>query len=1081
MLAHHPITGEPIHILRTKSQLSAEEKTLVWIRNTFKASHRWSRWFCVASEPAAAAVCGATNLTAILVPAGADPAEWTSVFPTILSNECLFMSTAATVDAFAAAGMVSDRTLIVEDLYDAYPFLGEPVAATDPLSKWVVSLAHVLRMNRIAWSEGVDRATMPFGVGAQVDAWSRTCGSSETPLVSLAADADDSVIPAMWLVQQYFVHSSGRRAKEIRACLERNIACPFIDHVLLLNEKPYDELAGKAKVQTVEIGHRLKYNDVFHAIKAHVPAGAYVVFANSDIVFDETLRHVWRLPMVRRRLFLELLRWEDGPTPTIFGPRSDSQDAWICARDCCDFEPVEKDFGFPFGKPGCDNAIGVLMMRQRFLVSNPAYSIKTYHVHSSAVRNYDPKDVLYKKHFLYVDPSAIQNFAVVSDLRGAGYAPPEAAAIAWRGKGLGRSFRRPLLCDDADGLATVCSMLKRAEPPYEFSAEGANLWTPPPSGAPLYRLQGGTFMTAGGLVSNFREILIGAHPLWATGWESANASTLMGSVHVPHLVCLPFQEEWSSNLASWVLRYLPRALTVQRIAVESGGVKPEFLVPQTAMIGDFLSDCVWSAAEERGGMTVVPYLKDMNYYSSDVWAVPPEEGLVTAENVDVLRSLLSPASAPSADKPVVVFMVEDDVDALCTRGWAESVAENVFHDGWTVRYVSQTDTPATRRRALCDANWIVGRGAALDWMWLSGAGATVLDFQRVDSPSGDHAHLAGACGLRYVLCAVRREPIVHARQNALLSVARALPAYGFKEIAATKATQKKPLIVVPTGAGLEGLWSHAGDTFREMVDLWAERGYIQLEKSEDTHYCWWGGVGEVLLYDRPTTRWWTSPPPSYQIALFGNCAPPGPAAHLLRQSAWSFWGRSPRALEQVAARRDCGRGWSSRSIESLFLGKVENGVQLAGRTGADWSRCVSLFSMPIDSTGKPYPYTQTQYLEKLCDARFGLCLPGFGPKCNREIEYFCCGVVPIVTPGVDMKGYLVPPIEGVHYLTAKTPAEVAVRIKETSAEKWAAMSAAGRQWWRTYASAEGLYRLTWARIEQCRPYVNSGIPPRFVF
>jgi hypothetical protein len=183
----------------------------------------------------------------------------------------------------------------------------------------------------------------------------------------------------------------------------------------------------------------------------------------------------------------------------------------------------------------------------------------------------------------------------------------------------------------------------------------------------------------------------------------------------------------------------------------------------------------------------------------------------------------------------------------------------------------------------------------------------------------------------------------------------------------------------------------------------------------------------------------------------------------------------------VAARRDCARGWSSRSIESLFLGKVENGIQLAGRTGADWSRCVSLFSMPIDSTGKPYPYTQEQYLEKLCDARFGLCLPGFGPKCNREIEYVCCGVVPIVTPGVDMKGYLVPPIEGVHYLTAKTPEEVAVRIKETSAEKWAAMSTAGRHWWRTYASAEGLYRLTWARIEQCRPYVNSGIPPKFVF
>ena len=1083
MLAHHPITGEPINILRTKSQLSAEEKTLVWIRSTFKPSHRWSRWFCVVSEPDAVSVCGADALTAILLPPGSVAADWASVFPTILSGECLVVGAAATVEAFAAAGLESERTLIVEDLYDAYPFLGEPVAAADPLSKWVVSLAHVLRMNRIAWSEGVDRAAMVFGLGAQVDAWNRSCGclSGAQSLLSLTADAADSVVPAMWLIQQYFVHSAGRRAKEIRNCLERNIECPFVDHILLLNEKPYAELDGKAKVQTVEIGHRMRYNDVFNAIRTHVPAGDYVVFANSDIVFDSTLRHVWRLPMVRRRLFLELLRWEDGDTPTIFGPRSDSQDAWIVARNCCDFDPVETDFGFPFGKPGCDNAIGVLMMRQRFLVSNPAYSIKTYHVHASAVRNYEPKDVLYKKHFLYVDPTAIQNFAVVSDLRGATYAPPEAAGVAWRGKSLGRSFRRPLLCDDADGLATVCTMLKRADVPYEYSAEGVNLWTPAPGQTPLYRLQGGTFMTAGGLVSNFREILIGAHPMWAAGWEHANSSTLTGSVHVPHLVCAPFHEGWSTDLSSWVLHYLPRALAIRRIAAESS-VKAEFLVPQTAMIGDFLEDCVWNSDSERGNINVVPYLKDMNYYSTDIWAVPPtEDALVTAEDVDVLRELLPQTHVPSSETPVVVFMVEDDVDALCTRSWAESVAENVFHDAWTVRYVSATDSPAVRRKALCDANWIVGRGAALNWMWMAGAGATVLDFQRIDSPVGDYAHLAGACGLRYVLGAVKREPIINSRQNALLTVARALPAYGFKDVAATKATKSKPKIIVPSGAGLEGLWSHCGDTFREMADLWAERGYVQLEKSEDTHYCWWGGVGEVLLYDRPTARWWTAPPPSYQMALFGNCAPPGPAAHLLRQSVWSFWGRSPRALEGVALRRENVRGWSSRSIESLFLGKVENGVQLAGRTGSDWSRAVSLFSMPIDSTGKPYPFTQEQYLEKLCNARFGLCLPGFGPKCNREIEYFCCGVVPIVTPGVDMKGYLVPPIEGIHYLTAKTPEEVAARIKETSAEKWAAMSAAGRQWWRTYASAEGLYRLTWARIEQCRPYVNSGIPPKFVF
>jgi hypothetical protein len=163
------------------------------------------------------------------------------------------------------------------------------------------------------------------------------------------------------------------------------------------------------------------------------------------------------------------------------------------------------------------------------------------------------------------------------------------------------------------------------------------------------------------------------------------------------------------------------------------------------------------------------------------------------------------------------------------------------------------------------------------------------------------------------------------------------------------------------------------------------------------------------------------------------------------------------------------------------LGKIENGVQKAARTGVDWSACVDLFSMPIDSTGAPYPYTQKQYLEKLCQARYGLCLPGFGPKCNREIEYFACGCVPIVTPGVDMKGYLVPPIEGIHYFTATKPEDVKRIVTTTTPEQWARMSSACRSWWTQYASAEGMFRLTWARIEQCRPYFSVGIPKNFSF
>jgi hypothetical protein len=349
------------------------------------------------------------------------------------------------------------------------------------------------------------------------------------------------------------------------------------------------------------------------------------------------------------------------------------------------------------------------------------------------------------------------------------------------------------------------------------------------------------------------------------------------------------------------------------------------------------------------------------------------------------------------------------------------------------------------------------------------------------SIKGDHAHLAGAADLRYIVSLVQPESLPQQRQHALVAFGKHMQTYGFREILESVRKQPNvevPKVVLPVGKGLAGLFYHSGDTFREMVRIWGERNYVRVERSEETRYCWWGGIGEVLLYDRPTPRWWFDLPP-YQMALFGNCATPGPDTHRLRQSVWCFWGRRPQLLEAVHERSEYKKGYKERSISSLFLGKVENGVQHANRTQQDWSSCVDLFSMPIESSTKPYPYTAEEYLQRLCNARFGLCLPGFGPKCNREIEYFATGCVPIVTDGVDMQNYLVPPKEGVHYFRASNPEDVRRIVAETSADKWIEMSVAGHEWWQLFASAEGLFRLTWSRIEQCRPFLHVGIPNTF--
>lgn len=1088
MLAHHPTTGKPIRILRTSAQLHESYKTLLWVRASMSKAP-WNRWSTVITEPAAAELC---KPDIIIIPSEDSLESWN----TVLQTYCLESSPVllCVSDAWRKRAEATDyawarysRMFVRSELFEMYPYLGEPIKDDDCLEKSILAFAHILRIWRVLWLSG-DRDALDFGTVSVHDAWQKALGGE---LVSV--ESPETALPRMWLIQQYFKPTSGRRAREIQHCLYKNLECDMIDHILLLNECEYKDLPAHPKLQTSVLGHRLTYIDVMRTIQERIPVGDYVIFANSDIYFDESLRYCWSVGMAEKSVCMALLRWEEH-TRELFGPRADSQDSWIVARDTvARLTLSEEDFGYPFGKSGCDNALALAMLKQRCFVANPAHSVRTWHVHSSNVRTYDPKDILYRTHYLYLDPTFIQMNEVVRDMLAVKYTASKSAMAAWKAGGgvRGRSFPRRILGVDEAGLQTVCSMLRRQSEGFlNFSPDSANMWTGA-ADLPLYHITGGAFVTHNGLVNTWKELLVGKHEGWAKAWETAQQSNIMQSIHVPNLIALELSAEARRSLSSWCLLYLARALAIRNAVRESGEMdEPEFLVPSFPEMKDFLYDCIWSrddasddGRKEPKRITVVPVIEHMNYYSEHVWAVPPSDadaGLaIRHEDVATLRALLPPTPKRSGSAPVAVFCVEPG-ESMMNQQWCTKAAEHVLKNKWDVRYVTAETSVRDRRLAFSQASWIFGRGDMLEWIWYAAPGTTVMEFISDSYPGGMTIHLAGAAGQRYVAGVVKKEPIEYQRQHALEDMQKSLQMFGFKDMLAVRRLDRgveTPRILLPTGEALSGMWSHSGDTFREMAEIWGERGYVNIERNATSGYCWWGGVGEIVLYDRPTPRWWNDKQ-SYQLALFGNCAPPNPESS--RQSVWGFWPRSPRSIEVINLLGLNMMPFNSRTIKSVFLGKIENGVQHAHRTGADWKSAVELFSMPHDSTGAPYPFTQEQYLEKLCNSKFGLCLPGYGPKCNREIEYFACGVVPIVVPGVDMKGYLVPPIEGVHYFTARTPEDVRRIVEVVKPEQWTRMSIAGRKWWSLYASAEGLFRLTWERIEQCRPFLTTGSMPKFL-
>jgi hypothetical protein len=1040
MRAVHPKTGKPIQIMRTEAQVTKTNRHLLWFSKGLSGP-RFQRWSTLVSDYAALPACSEPDIVLI----NDEPTEeatlaWSAwVKSTTAATETLLIVSPPWMERLHLTANTSSLIATTE-LHQRYPFLPD-LPADAPQEAWVAAIATLMRFHVLVTTAPLVASTTFKGRNDVIPATST-----------------DSVVPPIYLIQQYFVPDKGARAQEIRKALDMNLASPYIDKVVLLNEKRHQLPHGSAKLEEVVIGHRLTYLDVFKYIRASVPKNALVVFSNSDIYMDQTLRLLYSLDMTR--VFLSLLRYDvdtQGP-PKLFGPRPDSQDTWIVRASSVDFEPTEADFGFSFGVSGCDNAINVSMLRNRFIVANPALSIKTYHLHASNIRTYQLADVVDKPLFLYVEPTGIQEYNPVKDLKD---------LASWSRNPM-QSFDRTIRYVEKSTAETICSMMKR-DTHYNYSITSPNTFNQgyEQHDNRLYKFEGTVFTMPVGVVCDFKNIYIGSHPVWFNEWSNVEMTVLTNTVHVPEMIAIHLPPPLATSAAKWFLHYLPQALQIRKRL----NSKPDFVVSTHPDTQQALQLLQWP---EQGQVSLVPYLADCQYVSETVYALTPNSFPdLPKEHVDLLRSMYQQTQEDDsyAKQPVAVLVAERDSSLLCSRDWCSTVQTNLFNRRdrahWSV-HIIDADMPTKSRLALlAKADLLIASSEseweALDWCWMMKKGATVAEIMPDTKPRGDHIHLAGAAELNYVLLGVKREPILYQRQHAMEDIEKTLVQHLFREELTQVPKSALPTLVLPSGKALSGKHDHVGDTFREMVLLWEERGYCRVQRSEDTPYVWWNAIGDTLLYDRPQMHWLQ--PTSYKLAFFGNALPEKPTK---RDNTWSFWGRSPKQIEAIVSSNKVLNNYEDRPIKSIFLGRIESGVQKTHRTQHDWSTAVEKFSMPTDSTGGPYKFTQEVYLDHLTQSKFGLCLRGYGPKCNREIELFATGVVPIVAPGVDMKNYRVPPKMGVHYFVANTPEEFTKIVETTSREKWIEMSVAGRAWWRRYASAEGLFRFTWGLINDAK-------------
>lgn len=245
------------------------------------------------------------------------------------------------------------------------------------------------------------------------------------------------------------------------------------------------------------------------------------------------------------------------------------------------------------------------------------------------------------------------------------------------------------------------------------------------------------------------------------------------------------------------------------------------------------------------------------------------------------------------------------------------------------------------------------------------------------------------------------------------------------------------------------IFFHKNDSFRELLLLMKGNNKdLDILYIENTVHCWL--EPNILLYDRPSLDWVNNEVLNSSIVLLGNCDVDYEGNILKSKGVvniqpWIFWPRRPVIVEKIL-KQNLILDWNERSIQSIFIGNYENPVQEKYRkTSLKWENVISEYHI---TKGEEHKFTHTEYLMKLRDSKYGLCLRGYGSKCHREVELMAFGTVPIITPDVCIKSYCDPPIENVHYIFVKTPEELQEKMSKIGEKQWREMSKACYEWYK---------------------------------
>jgi hypothetical protein len=839
MLAKHPKTGKDIRVINTDASRWKDRKTLSFSNIPTPWDSIWTSTLSDNSYPTFYITLGSKSLEELK--------EITKYSRLIFVSESKI--NAKTLERLGAS------ILPLEDLHRSFPQLGK------------------------SWNGSLDDAVAMISNLFHYKCLFTNLNVSSRLSIPITKEAPEP----LWLITQFYKSSNETRATEIQSCLERNIENPLISKILLLNESHClpSKLKNNPKVSEQIIGHRITYADVMKAISS-LPDNALVAFSNADICIDPiSWRNLWNVTL--KDICISLLRYDvpdsgNVEDATLFGPRADSQDTWV-VRACDVKQRGEKlysqTFQIPFGQMGCDNAFALEILRQKFCVINPCFSLITWHFHSSAFRTYDKNDLVDCSTFHYIHPSGLHDLNPCSNLKP--YIKISSDSI---------TVQRPIRGNGA--TSWIYNMCKQGEGSSFWNLQSSNPLTISKQGL-LYLKD--VYQTSKGLLYDSQRMYVGSGKEAQTVWAESPVQALLPTLLSQQGFAVPWPKDAEKVREIYIVRYLSKVLRLREV---SGWKNGDFFCPEHTHIQNAIKLFRWGVSP----LPLIKYETDIQVFHKEAYGFSPEDmTVISPDDISALRRGLGPfwkETIERHDSYRTIVIVEDG--NVITSELAYKY-EEVLERCATIRIVYPGKSSPERMLALLSGAWGIICPSGLEasgWNWALPKGAFVFEVQSSDDIS---LNISAASGLEHRFSSTKDVLDLICEEEAL-----------WEKI---DDTCERPIVWIPRKE-IEGFFSHSGDELRELIHMWAGKKYITLKTHPTSTMVWWKEVGKegILLYDRLTHEIRLSAPlpeREYKFALFGGPKP------VHDSSPWIYWPRNPDIVESCYDAGLSEKDWNARS------------------------------------------------------------------------------------------------------------------------------------------------------------------------